>query len=828
MNQHGIVTVFVSSTWLDLGPERRALEFVLGRFDETKLVGMEHFGSRDEDPRTASLAEVDRSDVYIGVIGARYGSGITEDEYDRARANRIPCLFYVKTAAAAAEPDPEAHRRARFLDRVRTAHVVSEFRDADELATRVAVDLHKWLLARKLRGALDDADRDLAAVAGRVRQSWIKGVLERAVTDERRIQLGTAMASEAVAAAWSRHVTVMDGDNVVTTAADDPIASIFDDASRSLLILGAPGSGKTMTLLELTRDLLHFYEARIEQSIPVVLSLASWQPTPDGFAGWAIRELRSQYFVPRDVALRWLAEGRLYLMLDGLDEVPGDSRAACVEAVNTFVRDGRTAGIAVTCRLEEYERLETRFAFYGAIRLLPLDDDRITRYFEALGPGSEALRQRVAGDEELHELARSPLMLNVMTAAIQSAPVQDLRRAPADSLRDRLFALYVSGMFRRRQVPPDKQRKTLQWLSWLAAEMRRNSWALFSLDRFQPRLLESTASLVAYSLLVWTITLGGVGALAAAEVSGWGPLVAVVCGFAAVDVVRLRTTDAVANLGGVHARRARYGLWLILYLLVPLTMAWLAGDDPDAGFLAIVLGAFTAFRLASRGCDDDVQLLDQVGWAWSGALRGAVLAMVIVSLLFQIGCATFEIFGEPDWSDFFRGLRVWWAHVIAAPGAIVTMPVSFFAEFLDPGWIAAAVVGGLMGGMTVRVSSGPAHVYSRFRATALRMLIGGGCFGVVVGMVVGSSETSTVLEVIPVILAYAPLGFIWFGGVELIRHLAVRVVLAVTRRFPFASVRVLEDAAGLALVRRVGAGYGFMHRLLLDHLAGLSRAGRTV
>ena len=50
-----ILPIFVSSTWLDLRPEREAVEAVIQRMRETKFVGMEYFGSRDETTRRASL-----------------------------------------------------------------------------------------------------------------------------------------------------------------------------------------------------------------------------------------------------------------------------------------------------------------------------------------------------------------------------------------------------------------------------------------------------------------------------------------------------------------------------------------------------------------------------------------------------------------------------------------------------------------------------------------------------------------------------------------------------------------------------------------------------
>src|SRR4051812_12058722 len=88
--------IFLSSTWQDLQPEREAVEKKMHRMRDTAFSGMEYFGSRPETPRDVSLAEVDRSDIYIGIFAHRYGSGITEAEYRRARDRNLPCLIYIK------------------------------------------------------------------------------------------------------------------------------------------------------------------------------------------------------------------------------------------------------------------------------------------------------------------------------------------------------------------------------------------------------------------------------------------------------------------------------------------------------------------------------------------------------------------------------------------------------------------------------------------------------------------------------------------------------------------------------------------------------------
>lgn len=150
----GALHVFVSSTSLDLQPERAKVEAVLNEFAETKFIGMEYFGSRDESTRTASLNEVDRCSLYIGIFGGRWGSGITHDEYRRARERSLHCLIYFKSDGAidAFGPKGRDSKRAartqqkRFLDELKQAHIVrASFDSPDQLALQVAIDLHRWL-----------------------------------------------------------------------------------------------------------------------------------------------------------------------------------------------------------------------------------------------------------------------------------------------------------------------------------------------------------------------------------------------------------------------------------------------------------------------------------------------------------------------------------------------------------------------------------------------------------------------------------------------------------------------------------------------------------
>lgn len=152
--------VFVSSTSLDLQPERKAVETALQRLrTDTGYVGMEYFGSRDENARRASLDEVDRSRVYIGIFAGRYGSGITEDEYRRARERGLPCFIYFKAETTITpdlvEQDPEKIAKLDKLKaELRKAHIVSRFLNPDDLTARVTADLHRWIFDEYVPQAL--------------------------------------------------------------------------------------------------------------------------------------------------------------------------------------------------------------------------------------------------------------------------------------------------------------------------------------------------------------------------------------------------------------------------------------------------------------------------------------------------------------------------------------------------------------------------------------------------------------------------------------------------------------------------------------------------
>ncbi len=62
---------------------------------------------------------------------------------------------------------------------------------------------------------------------------------------------------------------------------------------------------------------------------------------------------------------------------------------------------------------------------------------------------------------------------------------------------------------------------------------------------------------------------------------------------------------------------------------------------------------------------------------------------------------------------------------------------------------------------------------------------------------------------------------VWKGGLDAGKHYFLRAVIGDSRQGPWNFRRLLEDACRRDLMQRVGGGYMFVHRPLLDHFAGL-------
>lgn len=293
--QPATLNVFISSTWLDLRPEREAVEAVLQRLREMKFVGMEYFGSREDAPKEASLGEVDRCQLYIGIFGNRYGSGITEAEYRRARERGMPCLIYNQVESVAKpewnETDVNKASRLKALkEELSGEYVVSEFSSPHDLAARLTADLHRWLIDTVYMPAvketarrdyplpqLDSLLRDVRALGERsvaiggdntgtvITGDVHTGDVVLQILSEAPLMLAQHLRVDQFRTLIEERTRGFVGRDFIFKAIDDHLSGNSDPQFRSgyIVVHGEPGIGKTALAGELVKRLGYVHHFNI-------------------------------------------------------------------------------------------------------------------------------------------------------------------------------------------------------------------------------------------------------------------------------------------------------------------------------------------------------------------------------------------------------------------------------------------------------------------------------------------------------------------------------------------------------------------------------------
>jgi GTPase SAR1 family protein len=156
--------------------------------------------------------------------------------------------------------------------------------------------------------------------------------------------------------------------------------------SRRLVVLGQPGSGKTLFTIRFTLDLLD--RRQKGDPVPVILGLHTWNPVEQSLQEWMARRLASDYptlgITDKSgwtIASELVRRKLIIPVLDGLDEVAEKQRSRALRALNMSL--DRDAQAIVTCREADYRQIVTQsdvLTSAAVIELLPLDLDDLAEY----------------------------------------------------------------------------------------------------------------------------------------------------------------------------------------------------------------------------------------------------------------------------------------------------------------------------------------------------------------------------------------------------------------------------------------------------------------
>lgn len=169
-----------------------------------------------------------------------------------------------------------------------------------------------------------------------------------------------------------------------------------------------------------------------------------------------------------------------------------ERREACVQALNQFIQEHGQTEMVVCSRIRDYEAISARLKLQGAIYIQSLTPEQINQYLARAGDQLEAVKTLLQEDIALQELAKSPLIISIMTLAYQSIPVEELpKTGSVEERRQHLFNAYLERMFNRKGTNQQYSKtQATRWLAWLAQRMSQVSQTVFLIERMQPTLLQ--------------------------------------------------------------------------------------------------------------------------------------------------------------------------------------------------------------------------------------------------------------------------------------------------------------------------------------------------
>ena len=574
-------------------------------------------------------------------------------------------------------------------------------------------------------------------VLSKVKEFWIEGFLKPSLQGNAVISLDLKARPDAI-------YDLSHGIEALSVELDESFEElrttrIYEEMGqgRTLLILGNPGGGKTIALLQLAQRLVERSEQDLSLPIPVVFNLSSWGKDRKPIVDWLIDELREKYQVPQSLSELWIKQQQLILLLDGLDEVKKDYRNDCVKALNQFIISYPFTEIAVCSRVRDYEELEVHLKISIAICLQPLSSEQVHEYLDKAGNNLEGLKLLLKRDIKISILAQTPLILNLMIQAYRGWSVEDLRNAILNEdenlTKKHLFDTYIKFKFKQKTSSEYLEKEVRRWLSWLAAQMVKEKQTIFFIEKMQPSCLANRSEIRIYQISK-AIFISPIMALLLGSMLGmiFFPML--------ISALLVNKENMILKENIILVEHVNWS-WKIKFFLV--------------GFLIFLLINLLTISMFGRLIPDKVNLINfnllidgLIGCLWLGLISG-------VNLINFTEVNQRTIPNQGIWTSARNGL---------------ISELIFVLVFGRFGWQAGQ------------------NINSPIRT--LGMMLG-------LGLLYGLK----------------------MGGVACIQHFNLRLILHHKKRIPWNYARFLDFASERYLLRKVGGGYIFFHRMLMEHFA---------
>ncbi|MEM7112607.1 MAG: hypothetical protein AAF614_09240 [Chloroflexota bacterium] len=208
---------------------------------------------------------------------------------------------------------------------------------------------------------------------------------------------------------------------------------------------------------------------------------------------------------------------------------------------------------------------------------------------------------------------------------------------------------------------------------------------------------------------------------------------------------------------------------------------WIFGDETAALLFGALYaaGIFVAGSnwLSGNSYNSEIPPIEALGWSWRRAAWGSLFGLAVALVL------PIFLFSQQGWLN-----------------------VPLMA-------LGIAILCGMQGHQLSHKTRPNEGTWRALRNAALGGLLAGGLLFLLVSTMIGVVDGLLLGSLLAILVLLTQ------GGFNGVRHFILRLLLWKTADFPLNSPALLQEACRLSLLQRVGGGYTFRHRLILEHFA---------
>lgn len=629
-------------------------------------------------------------------------------------------------------------------------------------------------------------ERNRQRMIAKVRKFWIEDVLEKSLHGEVMMDLGKEYRPDLVADPWG---TVLERSDTKPQPIPKGtrMIDLFDDNFGELLILGAPGSGKTTMLLDLCRDLLRRAEVDETLPVPVIFNLSTWHSKFVNLQQWMVNELVSRYRLSINLANTWMSNLLILPLLDGLDEVPIQEIEICSAMINAFKKNYNGSGMVITCRSMDYQHVNIFLEIHSSILISPLTEDEVRERIASTDQLS-CLSTSQETNHEMNALLRLPLFLNIMMLMHKQSP--QMHENHSTDLQNRIFTQFIQHVLRRNIKT---RGEILQTLKSLARIMLRGGKTPFFLEEIQPTLIP--AKYIKCLLFIARILL-------------WAPL------SLAISIVLSLANSTFMRSERLPINSLNYFPVIFFSLLLIST---LFEKNKEIKTTEILHWSVNYFKLTFSLRTIALQALNI-------SKKGFRILFIIIGIIFLVfmlfvnlidsgllGLSIASLFLMPLYVLFLSALIFLGAFLYYAVSAGIVRDTISKRDYPNQGiklsliktimlyffYIVYIVLTSLIFPVSLNNTAVSPFSATFFLSFFISLL----------------SQIGQILILISIAQ---------FGGLAVTRHYALRLFMKLEYGFPLSPIQRLDYCVTSNLLHKVGGGYIFIHRLLMEYFASLN------